>query len=155
MKPSSKISLRKASFPDIEFLWYLRNQPDVYKYSRQNQIVSWKEHIKWILPILLGLSNKELFLIQNLQTPIGQIRFDYQDFKEAEISISILKEFQGKGFATKTLNLAIKEIKEQNKVKLLIAVTDKENISSQKLFEKVNFRLKTKKGKWLRYILKI
>jgi RimJ/RimL family protein N-acetyltransferase len=155
MKISSKLSLRKINFSDIEFLWYLRNRPDVYKYSRINRAVSWKKHIDWILPILLEISNKELLIIKNLQIPIGQVRFDYRNPKEAEISISILKRFRGKGFAMKALNLAIRKIKKQNKAKLLIAVTHKKNIPSQKLFKKLNFILKEKKGIWLKYILEL
>jgi len=87
--------------------------------------------------------------------PVGQIRLDYKDPKEAEISISILKEFQGRGFTTKALSLTIKMVKNKNKVKLLIAVIHKKNISSQRIFEKFNFGLRTKKEKWLKYILEI
>ena len=155
MKSLAKISLRKATFPDIEFLWYLRNQPDVYKYSRNNKPVKWKGHISWILPIILGIANKDLFVIKNVQTPIGQIRLDFKNPKKAEISISILKKFRDKDFATRALNLAIEEIKKQKKVNLLIAVTHKENIPSQRLFEKLNFRLNKKQNKWLKYILRI
>ncbi len=153
MKNISKISLRKVNFSDIEFLWYLRNQPTVYKYSRNNRPVSWKEHIDWIFPILLGTSNKNLFIIENFKTPIGQIRFDYQRNKEAEISISILEEFRGRGFAKKALSLTIREIKKQKKAKKLIAEINKDNNPSIRLFEKLNFKLKEKKGKWLKYTL--
>jgi len=152
MKTNSKISLKKANFFDIEFLWYLRNQPDVYKYFRENRPVSWEKHIQWILPIMLGVSNKEIFVIQSQKAPIGQIRFDYKDRKEGETSISILKEFQGRGFATKFLSLAIKK---QKKVKLLTAEIHKSNLPSLKLFEKLGFKFKTKKGKWLKYILNL
>jgi len=152
MKSSRKIILRKAGFSDIEFLWYLRNQPDVYKYSRENRPVSWEKHIQWILPIILGVSNKEIFVIQSQKVPIGQIRFDYKNHKEAEISISILKEFQGRGFATKVLGLAIKK---QKKVKLLTAEIHKSNLPSMKLFEKLGFKFLSKRGNWLKYNLKI
>jgi len=76
-----KISLRKATFSDIEFLWYLRNQPDVYQYSRGAQPIEWKEHINWIIPILLSQEEKDLFIIQCGLLPVGQIRFDYQKIK--------------------------------------------------------------------------
>lgn len=155
MKNYSEISLTKINFSDIEFLWYLRNQSETYKYSRENQTISWKEHINWILPIILGTSNKSIFVIKNLKIPIGQIRFNWINNKEAEISISILKEFQGRGFATKTLKLAIKEAKRQKKIKRLIAEIKKKNSSSIKLFEKLNFRLKTQKRDCLKYILNI
>lgn len=150
-----KISLKKTNFSDIEFLWYLRNQPDVYKYSKENRPVPWKEHINWISPIILEMSNKNLFVIKNLKTPIGQIRFDWLNSEEAEISISILKEFQKKGFAAKSLDLAIKKIEKQKKAKKITAEIHKNNISSIKLFEKLNFKFKEKKGIWLKYILEL
>ena len=152
MENKSKISLRKANFNDIEFLWYLRNQADVYKYSRQSRTINWKEHISWIMPIILGLSNKELFIIENSKIPIGQVRCDYKNHKEVEVSISLLKEFWGKGFATRSLKSIIKQIKKQGKVQRLIAEVNKNNITSQKLFEKLNFKLKGQKGQWLKYI---
>ncbi len=155
MKNHFKIFLRKANFSDIEFLWYLRNQPNVYKYSRNSRPISWKEHINWILPIILRINDKNLFVIKNLKTPIGQIRFDWLKSEEAEISISILKEFQAKGFAKKALSSAIKEIKNQKKAKKIIAEINKNNVSSIKLFEKLNFKFKEKKGKWLKYILEL
>ncbi|MEA3453072.1 MAG: GNAT family N-acetyltransferase [Patescibacteria group bacterium] len=155
MKFSKKIFIRKANYSDIEFLWYLRNQSSVSKYSRQQHSVNWKEHVDWVLPILLGVKNKEIFLIQNYKTLVGQIRFDFQDSDKAEVSISLLDEFRGKGFAAKSLSLAIAEIKKRNRVKILIATINLENIASRRLFEKLNFKLDTTEGKWMKYILQI
>ena len=151
MRNNTKISLRKANFSDIEFLWYLRNQPRVYRYSRRKGIVGWKEHINWILPIILGESNKELFIIKNSQVPIGQIRFDYRNKNNTEISISICDEFQGKGLAKESLNLAIKKIKNRKRIKKLTAEINKKNSSSIKLFKKLRFKSINKKDKWLIY----
>lgn len=152
MKNNTKISLREINFSDIEFLWYLRNQPDIYKRFRNSQPISWEKHIQWILPVILGLSNKEIFLIRIRKIPIGQIRFDYQT---SDISISVLKEFQEKGIASKALNLAIKKIKEEKEVKKIIAEIDKDNLPSIKLFEKLGFSFKKRKGKWLKYFLEL
>ncbi len=146
-----KISLKKADFSDIEFLWYLRNQPDVYKYFRQARPVEWEEHVSWITPIILGFSNKELFIIENLKTPVGQIRIDYLNPKEAEISISILKEFRGKGFAAAAVKLAATKTKKQGRKQHLTAEVHKDNVASQELFKKSNFKLKKEKEKHFIY----
>lgn len=150
-----RINLKKADFSDIEFLWYLRNQPDVYKYAHQNRPVSWKEHINWIFPVILRIDNKELFVVRNQQIPIGQIRFDYNNQKEAIVTISILKEFRGKGFAVKSLKMAIREIKRQKNVKRLIAEIHKGNLVSIKFFEKLNFKFQKRKGNYLNYTLNL
>ena len=74
MKPELKIVLRKAEQKDIEFLWYLRNRRDVFKYAKKNPgPISWEEHLNWLMPVLLGQSNKALFIIELKQKPIGQI----------------------------------------------------------------------------------
>jgi len=150
-----RISLKKADFLDIEFLWYLRNQPDVYKYSRKNRAASWKEHIDWILPIILGTAPKDLFVIKRGLLPIGQIRFDCLPNEKAEISISILKEFRRKGVGLKSCKKAINLLKKTKKVKIILAEVQKDNISSQKFFEKLKFKLKGEKVEWLEYILKL
>jgi len=148
----SKIKLKKVDFSDIEFLWYLRNQPYVYKNSRRHRPVEWKEHINWIMPILLGFNKKELFIVEHSNKKAGQIRFDYKN-NEAEVSISLLKEFCGKGIGSRALKLAIAEI--EKKAERVMAEVKKDNTASIKLFEKINFKKESQKGEWLRYVLKI
>lgn len=154
MKTVLKIFSKKADFSDIEFLWFLRNQSDVYKYSRKNRAVSWKEHIEWVLPVILGIAPKDIFIIKNLRIPVGQIRFDYKGKNEANVSISVLKKFRGKGFAKKAFKKVIKKFKTQ-KTKKLIAEIHKNNLNSIKFFEKLDFKFRIRKGNWLQYILKL
>lgn len=147
-------SLKKAGFLDIEFLWYLRCQPEIYQHFRSPKPVVFEEHLKWIVPVLLGFTNKELFVIQYLKKPVGQVRFDYEN-EEAEISISVLNNFQGKGIGSKSLKLGIDKIKKKKQVKALLAEIHKDNPSSKRLFEKMGFKLKTEEEVWLNYILEL
>lgn len=162
------ISLKKADFSDIEFLWHLRNQPDVDQYSKGKRKIAWSEHINWIMPIILGTVPKPLFIIKKGSMPVGQIRFDFNNNGEYIVSISVLREFRGKGVASKSFKKAIKLLKKSKRPKVILAEIHKDNISSQKFFEKLNFKLKDpkgsrrggtsgtkKRGKWLGYILKI
>ena len=150
-----KISLRKANFSDIEFLWYLRNQPDVHKYFKEARVISWKEHIDWILPIILERKPRDLYVIQEKLLPVGQIRFDYEKEKKTLVSISILGEFIKKGTSTEALKKAISLLNKTKRSKILIAEVHKENISSQKFFEGLKFKFKEKNGKWLEYFLNL
>ncbi len=148
-----KISLRKANFQDIEFLWYLRNQPDVYKYSLNDRKVSWEEHIGWFFSIILGLVPKDIFIIKKGGLPLGYIRFNYEKDKKAIISIALCEKFRGKGLGIQAFRKAALLLKRKKGVKQILANVHKNNILSQKFFEKLKFELKERKGNWLKYIL--
>lgn len=153
-RAKSEVCLRRADFNDIEFLWYLRCQPDVYRYFRTPEPTAFEGHLKWVIPILLDFTNKELFVIECKKKPVGQVRFDYEK-DQAEVSISLLKEHWGSGLGAKSLGLATEQIKRQGKVKRLLAEIHKDNSSSIRLFEKLGFKLKTKKDIWLDYVLEL
>lgn len=147
-------SLRKAEVIDIEFLWYLRNQPDVYQYARVSGPVLWEEHVGWISPLLLGLKDRELFVIQEDSLPVGQVRLDYEDDREkAEISISLLKEFRGKGIASAVLDMVIQDLSQRRKGITLIAEIHRNNAGSIALFEKFHFSKEGEREDFLRYKL--
>ena len=104
------------------------------------------------MPIILGIVEKDVFVIEKSGKLLGQIRIDY---KTKDISISILEEFRGKGFAGEVLSLAIRKVRQSKKTKYLLAEIHKNNLSSIKLFEKLNFKFKTKNGNWLKYFLEL
>ncbi len=135
------LSLRKANIKDAEFLFELRNNPDIFKYYRNPVKVVWNEHISWLKSVVLGETNKDLYIIELDGKRAGQIRFDTEGDKK-ELSISLQKDFQGQGLGSKSLKKAI----EMEKSVILIAEIHKENIASIKLFEKFNFKLQKNKG---------
>ena len=147
------IVLRKADFSDIEFLFQLRNQAAVYCYFRNPKAVPWPEHINWLTPILLGLTEKSLRIIEINKERIGQIRFDQIDKKTAEISVSLLKKFQGQGIGFDALKKAIRIIRRERPALYLAAEVHKNNLASQKLFAKLGFAPQNKTGKWRQYVL--
>lgn len=150
---SVNVSLRSANLNDVMFLWYLRNQPDVYKYFKTAESVPLEQHINWIMPIVLHQGNKIiLFIIENDAVPVGQIRLDCLDGK-AQISISILNEFRGRGIAREALKSTIEKIKTQVEVNAIIAEIHEDNLSSVNLFTKSNFKFQGKDERWLKYAL--
>lgn len=149
---AQKIKLKKADFSDIEFLWYLRNQPEVFKFFKNPRETQWQEHINWIMPVIFGKTNKELFVALFDKKPVGQIRLDWQENKNAEVSISLLKEFQGRGLGAKLLGQGIKSAKKK-KAKALFAEIHPQNAASVRLFEKSGFKFQEEKDGFLIYLL--
>ncbi len=145
------IKLKKADFEDIEFLFYLRNIPEYYRYYKKPQAVEWEEHINWIMPILLGVDRRDLYIVVVDDTKAGQIRIDYTA-DMAEISISLVEHFMGKNIAHLALEKAIEKAKKENGVKTFRAHVHQNNIASQKLFEKLDYRFEMQDGVWIKYI---
>jgi len=145
-----KIKLKRAEAGDIKFLFGLRNKPYVYKNSGTPRPIEWQEHIDWLGKVLSGEANKELFIVKFGEKSIGQVRFDYNK-RQVIVSISLLKEFQGRGIAFLALQKAIKKISKEKKVKAFLAEIHQENIASQKLFEKLGFQFQSQKDIWKTY----
>ena len=57
----NKTTLRKVNQSDINFLFNLRNQEDVYKYFKNPKKVEYEEHIDWITPII-NQERQEIYL---------------------------------------------------------------------------------------------
>lgn len=137
----AKIRFRKASWRDCLFLYRLRNQPEVYKYFRNNFPVEFPTHIVWFVKLMLGISKKKLVVIEVYGKKTGQIRFDRVHEECADISISILKEHMKHGIMSSIFPEVAKSYLVRNReVKKLTAHIKYENASSIKFFEKMKFR---------------
>ncbi len=164
------VSVKKATSTNITFLWYLRNQPDVYQYFKTPKPVAWEEHVNWIVPILLSLSEKTIYLISYNDLPAGQLRFNFEPLAKnklvyyenhsakigsAEISISLLKEFRGKGIAKIALKKGIEMMKRGKKMKTLTAEIHQDNATSLTLFEEMGFTQIDARGPYIHYQLSL
>lgn len=150
METLSNTTLTKADFSDIPFLWYLHNQPESREWSKHTEKISWDEHINWIMPILMGIENRHIFIIKCHELPVGQLRLDVQGGSEAVISIAVAKEHWGKGLASRALALAQDKARELA-INRIIAHIHKQNTASRHLFEKMNFILEKEDGVWQEY----
>ena len=80
--------------------------------------------------------NSLLINFKNDEQIVGYIRILQED-----VGIMIKEEYQGKGIASRALELVIKEAKTLG-ISKLVALVKSENIQSRKIFEKNNFEMK-------------
>tara|TARA_B100000959_G_C14574210_1_gene457169 strand:- start:87 stop:518 length:432 start_codon:yes stop_codon:yes gene_type:complete len=117
-----------------KFLFNLRNKSYVRENSINKKILKYNTHIYWLRDFL----NKKnrIFIIYQNKTKAGYIRLQKIN-KHCDVSWAILKKFQMKGLAKKSLiNLT------KNKKNKYRAVIKKNNITSIKVALNSNFRLK-------------
>ena len=104
-------------------------------FYKQSKPISKNEHYEY-LKSHDDDANFHHWMIKNDEQIVGYIRILQED-----VGIMIKEEYQGKGIASRALELVIKEAKTLG-ISKLIALVKSENIQSRKIFEKNNFEMK-------------
>jgi UDP-2,4-diacetamido-2,4,6-trideoxy-beta-L-altropyranose hydrolase len=100
----NEIDVREASSHDSENIFQWRNMPFVRNVSRNQNLISWEDHQKWLTSVLSSKS-KHLLIGELKGTPVGVVRFDVED-DGAEVSIYLTPEALGQGLGDSLLKCA-------------------------------------------------
>lgn len=127
-----KLKLRLATENDLLTIFNLSNDSLTRQMSFNQDIIPMHDHRIWFEKILTSLSTY-LYLIENEDGKvISQVRFD----NDGEISVSIAKEFRGKGLAIDIIKLAINSVK----IPMIVAHVKQENIKMIRVFDNIGFK---------------
>ncbi len=145
-------NIRLANETDIKQVFELSNDELVRANSINKDKIEWEDHVNWFNQRIKNMD--EPFYIA--ETPdsdfVAQIRFNKEE-DGFVISVSIDKNFRGKGFGGQIISAASAKLGK----KPIIAYVNTNNISSQKSFIKAEFVLDGDKiindETYLRYVL--
>ena len=139
------MDLIKAEKKDCMLLFEWTNDPMVRSSSFNQAPILLEDHQKWFENKLQ--STTSIIYIANFKNnPIGQIRLDIQpEERIAKISYSIDRNQRGKGFGPRILSKIIEVAQKIKKIDKIYGEVKKENIASQKSFEKANYKKIIKK----------
>ena len=108
----------------------------------RKDLVSWKEHKKWLASNLQN-SSMFIFLLLYKTKVVGYTRFDFIGPNFFEVSIAILKKYRNLNLGSFLLKQSIKKMLAIKKIKKVSAITKKDNVKSWMVFLKNNFRIIT------------
>lgn len=132
--------LRKARNADAKIIFELSNEDVVRDNSVNTNKIVWSDHLSWLSA---KLESKDCFYLLAFTTEnnfVGQIRYDIND-DTASISISVSKDFRGRGFSTLLLTSSVELMFNQySKVKSVSAKIHRKNIASAKTFTKAGYQ---------------
>ena len=149
--------LRKAITTDSEIVFKLSNGPVVRQQSINKNLITWGEHLQWFNRRIDD--NNYLFLLAFDKDDkfIGQIRFQIEDTL-ATVSISITKEFRGKGLSKKIIKVACSKLFNEHNIKLIFAYILPDNYASINGFKSAGFTQVSEENindeKYLKFVLK-
>jgi len=129
------MKFRLATIEDLELLFTWRNDPVTRMSSINSQEVLLEEHTEWLQNSLNNL-NREIYIFEDKNIPVGTIRIDTRKDNIYVLSWTISPEFRGRGYGTEMLDKFL-----DGKSGKFLAEILEENISSIRMVEKNGFRL--------------
>ncbi len=131
--------LRKAVESDSKTVFELSNDPTVREQSISKKMIGWEEHQVWFNKKIKEEDYIFLLAFDKKDNFIGQVRFHIER-NSATVSISVLKEFRGKGLSKKILREACSKIfSAGNNVQEIVAYILPHNEASLKAFISIGF----------------
>ena len=143
---TERLILKPASVDDADFFLELYNMPKFIQFIGDRNIRTKQDAENYIqnrfLPQIekLGFGHYVVILKEN-NKKIGAVGiFERDGLEVLDIGFSFFEEFEGKGYAYESA-MKIKEIaKDEFNISKISAITTKDNISSQKLIEKLGLK---------------
>jgi len=132
------IKVRKINREDSRRIWEIRNHPLMRQNSNNQEETPFEKHDQWFGNKYFRDADNYCFILETGGEIIGYCRFDFDsDDNNYIVSIAVDAEHHGKGLGKLFLKESLDAFGEREKD--IVAQTFKNNIPSQKIFEKNNF----------------
>jgi len=134
-----KLRLRKACAQDRRLVWEWANDLSTRAASFSSELIVWDTHIQWFNSKLKDPNCLFLIAVDETDTPVGQIRFDF-DANKAVVSITTALTYRGRGFGTTIIQRASIKLFQETAVDLIRAYVKPDNTPSIRAFIKAGYR---------------
>lgn len=139
-----RLRFRKIKIEDAKMLYEWVMDEDTRKSAPNPEPFSFEEHHNWLIEQIKN-PNSLIYIVENKNYSVGQLRFQLQLKNEIVCSIVLNPSFRGKGLGKKILSGGIQELLDNdpmqwkvNKCKILASIKAS-NVISMKLFKAVGF----------------
>jgi UDP-2,4-diacetamido-2,4,6-trideoxy-beta-L-altropyranose hydrolase len=136
---NSGVRVRRARESDSRLLWEWANEPGVRASAFSQEAIGWEEHSAWFQARLADESCMILIGEEADGRPIGQVRINQKPNREAEIDLSVARDFRGAGYGSLLLETALREAFDSSPITKVHAFIRPENLASARAFEKAGF----------------
>jgi RimJ/RimL family protein N-acetyltransferase len=137
-KINYSIILRKALKEDINRTFDWASNNIIRKYAIQKEEIVFEEHKKWFLSKISSV-DCVYFIAEVNNIPIGSIRFDMNEKKEALLSFLLEPKFHGKGYGKEILEIGCEKLLKFKELTKIVGVVNVENLPSLKTFKALGF----------------
>lgn len=143
---TKRLTLRKISEADAEFILDLLNQSSFIKYIGDRNVRTREQAARYIkskMTISYDQFGFGMYLVElkKTKTPIGVCGFvKRESLPDADIGFAFLADFEGKGFGFESAEELLKYGENEFGFKRVLAIASQDNHASHKLLEKLGFQ---------------
>lgn len=136
-----ELQVRLANLDDEKLLLDWVNDPETQKNSFNTLFITPEQHRQWFYQKLRQPNNCKLYIVEtDKNLPIGQVRFDWQEDKQAwQINYLLAPAARKNRLASKVLKTALEQLRKKSEQQLVIGEVKQSNLPSQKVFRNLNF----------------
>ena len=136
--------LRNTRIDDLDLYFEWANDPDERKNAFSSNLINYEDHCTWFTKKIVSHHDTKLFVLEQNNIPIGQIRFDL-DFNiyQATVSTFIDKKFRNQGFSWAITLMGFETIHKITGTNFSFrAIIKKTNLASCRIYNQLNFNKK-------------
>ena len=143
---TERLSLRKLTVDDAEFILTLLNEPSFLRYIGDKKVRDLDDARQYILNGPVGSYERHGFGLNCVElreshTPIGMCGLLKRDeLPDPDIGFALLPDFWNKGFAFEAAEAVLKDARERLKIQRILAITSLDNDASINLLQRLGFR---------------
>jgi RimJ/RimL family protein N-acetyltransferase len=134
-----RLSLRRADARDDRLLWEWANDPLTRQQSFSTVAIAWEEHQRWFAAKLQDPLCILFLVLDELGTPVGQVRFEPDSEGRMVISVSIAANHRGRGLSALAIRHACEALRHARSSVTVVAYIRPDNLRSQRAFSRAGF----------------
>jgi len=143
---TERLSLRRLTVDDAEFILALLNEPSFLRYIGDKKVRNLDDARQYILNGPVGSYERHGFGLNCVElreshTPIGMCGLLKRDeLPDPDIGFALLPDFWSKGFAFEAAEAVLKDARERLQIQRILAITSLDNDASINLLQRLGFR---------------
>lgn len=141
LQKEMRLHIRRAQAGDSRLYFNWANDPETRRQAINPEAIRWEDHIGWFQRKLMQ-EGAFLYVLEQDQQPVGQVRFDVDPKNEGVyiISYSIAEEVRGRSLGEAILQQALRQFQLENSgTHSLVALVKEGNVPSFRIFENLSF----------------
>jgi UDP-2,4-diacetamido-2,4,6-trideoxy-beta-L-altropyranose hydrolase len=134
------VHLRNARIDDSEMLFEWANDSEVRKMAFSSKPILRGSHNEWFSNKLEDPNSRIYIVVDENNSPVGQIRFDILSVLEAVVDVHTNPGLRNKGIGTSIIKQGTDRFFKETAVNSVYAIIRLENTKSIKAFSKANYK---------------